>query len=175
MSIVPQKDIDRFWSHVDRSGECWLWIGSKRGGYGRMYFQGRNHNTNRLAYEWFVAPIPEGLDVLHKCDNPSCVRPDHLFVGTHSDNMRDMGRKGRARLQQHPEQTPFGEQHWMHRHPELIPRGEQNGSAKLTADQVREIRVLYSQGATKRYLARQFSVVPATIRFIVNGITWREV
>ena len=84
------------WTLEPDSG-CWLWTGSRRRhGYGRMYSLDRKGlSAHRVSWELFRGPIPDGLDVLHKCDNPPCVNPDHLFVGTMQDNMDDMVRKGR--------------------------------------------------------------------------------
>lgn len=90
-------DPGRFWSNVRRSDGCWEWTGSKRGnGYGCLAVGGRQVGAHRVAWETQNGPIPEGLFVLHKCDNPPCVRPDHLFLGTAKDNAMDMARKGRA-------------------------------------------------------------------------------
>lgn len=85
---------DYFWSRVDKSGECWVWTGGTiGGGYGR--FSAAKILAHRHAWALTNGPVPDGLDVLHRCDNPPCVRPDHLFLGTHTENMRDMTSKGR--------------------------------------------------------------------------------
>lgn len=95
--------IDRFWSKVDKSGECWNWTGARTApGWHGMFASDatRAGRTMVLAHRhsWALAngPVPDGLNVLHRCDNAGCVRPDHLFLGTHSDNMRDRSAKGRA-------------------------------------------------------------------------------
>jgi hypothetical protein len=103
-------------------------------------------------------PIPPGQYVCHACDNPACVRPEHLFLGTQLDNMRDARRKGRV----HIVDAPGG-------------RGEQHYNAKLTWDQVREIRSRHGEdGATLGALAREFNVTAQQIRHIVHGLQWRE-
>lgn len=76
---------------------CLEWQRGKRGGYGRLYDGERVVDTHRLAYELWVGPIPNGLDVLHSCDNPSCIAPKHLWCGTHQQNMKDRDAKGRQR------------------------------------------------------------------------------
>lgn len=86
---------ERFWSKVDFSYECWVWTGTKAGGYGRFYLNRRMMPAHRYSWTETSGPIPDGLMVLHKCDNPSCVRPDHLFLGTQSDNMLDASAKNR--------------------------------------------------------------------------------
>src|SRR4249920_397573 len=89
----------RFWDRVDRSNPdgCWPWIGAKSNEYGSMYVEGRRQRAPRISWEIHNGEIPIGLHVLHKCDNPPCVRPDHLRLGTHAENMHDMVVRGRAR------------------------------------------------------------------------------
>lgn len=87
----------RFLARVEQTSGCWIWRGNVRvrGGYGRLGYCGRPQLAHRVAYQIFVGPIPEGMDVCHRCDNPPCVRPDHLFVGTALDNIKDSIKKGR--------------------------------------------------------------------------------
>lgn len=90
---------ERLWSRVDKSGECWLWTGGKsKAGYGQIKVEGRIVYTHRLVYEMAYGPIAAGLEVCHDCpdgDNPAYCRPDHLFLGTHQENITDMITKGR--------------------------------------------------------------------------------
>lgn len=149
----PRKRLafaEAFWLRVDRSGDgCWPWLGAVvTGGYGRVKFGGRTHLTHRIAYILEFGSIPAGLFVCHKCDVRKCVRPDHLFLGTHDQNMTDMVGKGRQ------------------------PRGEQNGLSKLTAVQVAEIRERVAAGATQRVVAAEFGVSQSTIRDIASGRCW---
>lgn len=101
MATIPQlppKVIAKFWSRVDKSGSCWTWQGARgRGGYGRFSLALGTLSAHRLAYTLLVGSIPKGMCVCHRCDNPPCVNPDHLFVGTYRDNIRDMMQKGRRR------------------------------------------------------------------------------
>ena len=107
-----QPDSQRFWRQVARGepGDCWRWLGGTRKGYGRFKLKGRMVTAHRHAYELEVGPIPDGLFVLHECDNPSCVNPRHLFLGTQLDNIRDRDKKGRH----------------------VACHGERHGEAKLT-------------------------------------------
>lgn len=87
-----------FWSRCARVGECLEWQGYRMpNGYGHVAFLGRMRLAHRVAYELTHGPIPEGMLVCHRCDNPPCTDPEHLFLGTHSDNVQDMLRKGRCR------------------------------------------------------------------------------
>jgi len=87
---------DRFWSRVERCGECWNWLGRTTDGYGHMSINGKEVLSHRLAYQFSVGLIPSGLAVLHTCDNPSCCNPKHLWLGTRADNNKDRALKGRS-------------------------------------------------------------------------------
>lgn len=92
----------RFWSHVERTSECWEWVGAsanrgtKGRNYGVFWLGGKLEVSHRVSWVMERGPIPPGMLVCHRCDNPPCVRPDHLFLGTPTDNMQDMIAKGRA-------------------------------------------------------------------------------
>lgn len=87
---------ERFWSKVDKSGECWVWTGSTYvDGYGHFCDAARHIRAHRWSWEQANGPIPSGASVLHTCDNPPCVRPDHLYLGNQTDNMRDAASRGR--------------------------------------------------------------------------------
>lgn len=93
---VPWQE--RFWSKVQKGEGCWEWQGRRFPfGYGAFYLEGQWNGAHRASWRVHFGEIPDGLWVLHRCDNPPCVRPDHLFLGTHLDNVRDMCRKGRKR------------------------------------------------------------------------------
>jgi hypothetical protein len=136
-------------------GECWEWTGHKvQGGYGQFDAGSRTMLlAHRASWQLENGPIPEGMNVLHRCDNPACVRPAHLFVGSAKDNMQDMLSKGRDRI-------PFGSEH---------------GSAKLTEDSVRRIRLERSGGRRLADLAAEFGVAECTISEIARRRTWKHV
>jgi len=113
-----------------KEGDCFVWCGPKISqGYGRFNVKRRYYLAHRVAWIIKNGPIGDGLLILHKCDNPSCVKAEHLFVGTHRENMIDSGHKGRRNLQKRP---------W-------LVEGESNPAAKLTKEQIVEIRRRYAQ------------------------------
>jgi hypothetical protein len=147
---LTDGDIKRFRALVVKSDGCWLWKGGvNRNGYGNFYLKinGRQNlrNAHRVSYALEVGD-PAGLHVCHRCDNPRCVRPDHLFLGTNADNMEDMIRKGRA---SHPAST-----------------------VKMTLEKANEMRSLFSAGASKGSLSRKFGISQKQTRDIINGRYW---
>ena len=128
---------------------CWNFTGSKdKNGYGVFGF--RQRRIHRVSYEFYVGKIPDGLFVCHKCDNPSCFNPDHLFLGTPKDNMIDKSIKGRA---------------------SKFP-GEKNPAAKLTNKQRSEIFELRENGLTYSQIAKIYSIAFQTVGKIVNGVRY---
>jgi len=89
--------IERFWNKVKiiQQDDCWIWTGATVKKYGEFAFEGKIQSTHRVSWQIHFGTIPDGMDVLHHCDNPPCINPKHLFLGTHSDNMQDAKRKGR--------------------------------------------------------------------------------
>jgi hypothetical protein len=150
---MNDRTLARFWSKVAK-GEgsgCWLWTAGSRQGYGQFgVAAGRVVDAHRISWELANGPIPAGLFVCHTCDVRICVRPDHLFLGTHSDNMQDMHRKGRANTR-----AVCGEEHY---------------AARLTEADVRAIRT--ATGQTLSALARAFGVSRTHIRDIRIGKKW---
>jgi len=98
----PKPIEDRFWPKVKKTNKCWIWIGGKTSfGHGIFYYKQRHGLAHRCSYELHISKIPSGLLVCHHCDNPSCVNPTHLFLGTHRDNLQDASRKGRLKRPNH--------------------------------------------------------------------------
>lgn len=136
---------------------CWEWIANKNNkGYGMLRPGGTENKrlAHRISYELYKSSVPKGMHVLHHCDNPSCVNPDHLFLGTHADNMRDKESKNRAN------------------HADMM--GEENASAILNDAKVVEIRNLYSGGESRQSLSARFGVTYGCIADIISNRSWRH-
>lgn len=165
ISQITDKDIARFWSHVDKSGECWNWTAARIKSYGVFFLGKRNLYAHRVA--WFITygAIEIGLCVCHKCDNGLCVRPDHLFLGTHADNSHDMVAKGRSAR---------GHKQGAYTHPESRQKlyGERNGQSKLTLAQVREIRRLATSKLSQRVIASMFGIRQSEVSRIILRQRW---
>lgn len=138
---------------------------TNQNGYGMIYEGGKGSRPilmHRLSWEHHVGPIPKGLLVLHRCDNPPCFNPNHLFLGTQADNMADMDAKGRRH--KGPVDTTN------------LHRGEQASWAKLTEAQVREIRARYvPRKVTQDYLASEYGVSRRTIGMIIDRVNWKHI
>lgn len=149
MSGAPLRE--RFWNRVDRSGDCWLWVtgtGHSKT-YGWLWVRTKNVRAHRVAWTLSHGKIPAGMCVCHHCDNPSCVNPDHLFLGTTGDNNTDKTVKGR------------------------VPHGEKHCFAKLTNEQVRTI--LSSPAVGLKKFADRFGVDPKTIHAVRQRRTWKHI
>jgi hypothetical protein len=153
---------ERFWSKVAKNGpnDCWLWTSTKnQQGYGRFAFtvsktppRQKWHSAHRLVWEWENGPIPDDLIVCHHCDNPGCVNPRHLFIGTHRDNAQDRERKGRR----------------------CPAAGETNGRAKLTLADVIGIRQA-ANDTNRGELAERYRVSRGHVNAIISGRIWAHV
>lgn len=150
----------RFWSKVQKGAadECWLWLAStnhadSNRSYGEFWVNGRRVKAHRFAWELAHGrSIPKGLLACHSCDNPRCVNPDHIFIGTHSDNLRDAVQKGRHQS----------------------PRGESHPLAVLTVNEVVEMRRLRGEGASAKCLANRYGISVQSVRRIIRGDWWKE-
>jgi len=144
--------IQHFWARVDQSGgpdACWPWTASlKKNGYGQVWIDGKPAYAHRFSWELAHGPVPNGLKVLHSCDNPPCVNQAHLFLGTSLVNSADMVSKGRQ------------------------ARGEQNGMARLGEREVIEIRTLREAGYFLREIAERMGVSIPTVHQVLTGRTW---
>jgi hypothetical protein len=147
---------ERFFRKIERTGDCWIWVGNRRpNGYGIIQQGGKGSSTlsaHRLSYEMHKGLIPDGLVVMHSCDNPACVNPDHLTVGTYKQNTADMIAKGRKRT--------------------VAPKGTGNGKAKLNDELVRYIRTSQKNAAS---IARELKLSENCIRGVRSGRTWSHV
>ena len=145
--------IENFWRKVHRGDECWEWIGSRdRKGYGLVSVNGRTERAHRFSWILANGSVPDGLHVLHKCDNSACVKPGHLFLGTNLDNVIDREEKGRGNQ----------------------PRGERNANSRLTASDVVAIRSLRAT-LTQVQIAARFGTTQGTVGKILRGEAWRHV
>lgn len=177
----PVDDVvGRFWAHVEKTPTCWLWHSEKR--YGLFYTNSQQWGAHRFSWTLANGPIPDGLWVLHHCDNPPCVRPDHLFVGTGVDNRRDCVAKGRASSGEqhwtntHPEKRATGDRNGLRLHPARAPMGERNAGSVVTADVVMEIRRLHEdEGISRRDLEQRFGLSKSQIGKIVTRASWRHI
>ena len=148
---------ERFWKYVSRGGEnkCWDWKGCLACGYGLMRVSGENgrwrmEGSHRVSYRLMRGAIPDGMCVLHHCDNPRCVNPNHLFLGTRGDNARDKAAKGRARGEWHPQHI-------------------------LTEKSVREIRNRRAAGEPLKELAKDYGIALCTVSAVFHGRLWSHI
>lgn len=157
MDKYTPKQIGNFWNKVQLAepNECWNWTASTNGnGYGHLRIQDKDFTSSRLAYELVYGEIPNRLLVCHHCDNRLCCNPQHLFLGTHADNTRDMIQKGR----------------------QVDNSGANSGMTKLTQEQVEEIQARYIQGGiSQRALAKEYGISHMTVSFIFRNKHWRQI
>lgn len=151
-------------SRVVQGNGCWEWTGARNwGGYGKYNGSTGTRGAHRVMWEDVYGSIPPGMYVCHSCDNRGCVRPDHLFLGTPKDNSQDRNQKGRQ---------ASGNRNGAYTKPEARVKGESHGRHKLTAQQVLDIRIQLSNGASPTILAREHGVAATSIRLIGNRKNW---
>lgn len=153
-----QKSVmDRFLSHVNKTDYCWEWTASKYDnsrGYGCFNLNSIAHRSHRIAYTLFVGDIPEGMCVLHKCDNPICVNPDHLWIGTRDENNKDRKKKQRGARN----------------------NGETNGFSKIDSNTVKEIRRMREEeGLSYGKLCNVFNLSKSHIARIIHRKAWSHI
>ena len=159
--MLPRRTFeDRFWQKVEKLGQddCWLWSAAvDRHGYGRVGKGGKTTSAHRVSWELHTGSDASGKVIHHRCDNPRCVNPHHLSIGTQRDNLRDMRKKGRAA------KPPINR---------LV--GSKNGASKLTLTQIVEIREL--AGVTpQRTVAKRYGISPGQVSRIQTGRRWPNV
>lgn len=151
----PTRAAVRFWQFVEKSDDCWLWTGHhQRQGYGTIRVNERYVMAHRFSYELHYGPIPDEMCVCHNCpggDNPGCVNPAHLWLGTYADNSADMARKGRSVV------------------------GSRSPNTRLTEYAVKEIRRRHANGASAAALGREFGVGKSTAHRIVHRKSWTHI
>jgi len=146
---IYKSPASRFWRYTKKTPTCWIYTKKIRNGYGALT---ANKDAHRYSFEIHKGPIPKGMCVCHKCDNPPCVNPDHLFLGTRGDNVRDAVSKNRQ------------------------AKGKRTNHAKLTEKDVIRIRNIYKNGEdTCRSLANKFGVTPSNIGCVISRKTWNHV
>ena len=144
-----QRFADKF--IIEPYSGCWLWTSTTyRNGYGMFFINGKLVGAHRASWMLYRGEIPLGVNVLHRCDTPSCVNPDHLFIGSRSDNIQDSITKGRFHA----------------------AKGENSGRAKLTEDDVIKIR---ESKKTQRSVAKEFGISPTHVWYLRNGHYWRHI
>lgn len=160
------QDIKRIWGKVAGSNDtqkCWEWVGQRNEqGYGKIKIARRWYKAHRVLYALFFGPIPRDLLVCHRCDNPPCVNPHHLWLGTCADNARDAKLKGRY-------------EHRCFRAWNGTRKGENNPYAKLREVQAREIHHEHQRGVPTKHLAEKFGVSQTTISNIAHGRAWPHI
>jgi hypothetical protein len=176
IAVTHEMLVQKFWELVAirSDGECWEWQGRLNwSGYGILCMGKRCNPTfheeraHRFCYRIHnaLSKVPKGLHVCHRCDNPKCVNPKHLFLGTDLDNMRDKCRKGRQ---------PKGEE-YAKRLREWIPRGSRRSNAKLTETDIRTICEMRERGMFYKDIAKHFGVHKQTVCSAALGRTWKHI
>jgi len=139
--MMDEKTEKRFFKHVSKTETCWIWIGANTSEYGLFKVNKNTLRAPRVIWESYNGPITPGLEVCHKCDNPACVNPKHLFLGTHGDNIKDAYDKGRR---------------------------QSTLKAKLTKENIKEAKYLAKLGMSLKAIGQKFGVAETTIHYNLN-------
>lgn len=149
---LSPANLSRFWVKVQKGDGCWEWSATKNNrGYGMVGINYHHYLAHRISYLIHNGPFQKRAKVLHKCDNPKCVNPEHLFLGSMKDNTKDMLEKGRGAV------------------------GTRSIHAKVTEDDVLQMRIMSSEGASTAEIARRFGLTPGTVSVAVRGLKWKHV
>lgn len=170
---LSKIDASRFWVNVEMIPfhECWEWIAGTQGdGYGST----RNGLAHRISWTLINGAIPSHLCVLHKCDNRSCVRPSHLYLGTDLDNSKDMVSRGHH-YRGGPTNPATGDRNAASLYPDRVPRGVKSGVAKLNERDVLGIRAMALTGKTRLEIARSFMISQTNVTNIINRDNWKHI
>lgn len=170
--IINASDIARFERHISKdSGGCWLWTSARlNSGYAYFGLRGRMISGHRFSYSAFRGKIPDGICVCHTCDVRHCVNPDHLFLGTHKDNMQDAKRKGRIVMP-----PRFDNPEWIAKKNARMPKGSDVKTSKLTETQVLDLMQRRTTGISYSLLAKEFGLDKSTVADICTGQHWPHV
>jgi hypothetical protein len=171
----------RFWSKVDKTGECWIWTAGKdKDGYGKFAVTlprvglptgapSKQRHMRAHIFSWEMANgchVPEGSVIMHSCDTPACVNPAHLSPGTQAENRADCGAKGR---------NAAGSRSGAHMQPHRMPRGERHYAATITEANVRDIRALSAQGIRPKAISDRLKIGFTKVWGVTSGRTWKSV
>lgn len=171
--------MQRFLSKVRKSPElngCWEWSGGHFAtGYGAFYVDGKMQRAHRFLYESTFGPLPPETMVLHHCDNRRCVRPSHLYSGTHAQNMHDRDERHRTTSGDQNGMRTRPDRNAVRLYPERVARGERANKSNLTAADVRAIRAAHTAGESQSALGRRYGVSQAMVNKIVHRLSWTHV
>jgi hypothetical protein len=164
MSAIRTKFLSKI-SKSDETG-CWEWTAGKTGkGYGAFSINGKNRPAHRVSYELFKEPIPDGLFICHRCDNPGCVNPGHLFLGTHQDNMDDRSAKGRTP----PLPNTHSNQEWNLKRILSMPKGSDNHATRYSDEKVLQIHELRKTGIGPKPISEALGIPEMFVQDVIYG------